>query len=169
MAEQKSIIVEPLIVEEKTKGSRSDNNLKSAFAASPIHKKELTDKERFETFIKLTKGKILNGNGINSYDTRFVGNDQNPLPDLEDVETGGGGLPSTPYTPNLTSPGPGSLNAANQPAYEGEFKDKNNVSNFGSGLNSLTSPSETSQKISDQSKLGQYIMGRSYQGSDGKA
>lgn len=169
MAEQKSILVEPLIVEEKVKGTRFDKNIKSSFSASPIHKKELTDAERFETFIKLTKGVIQNGHGINSFDTRYLGNDQNPLPNLEDVEVGGGGLPSTPYTPNLTSPGPGSLNAGNQPAYEGTFKDKENVSNFGSGMNGLTSPSQTSQKIAEQTTLGQYIMGRSYQGSDGKA
>lgn len=169
MAEQKSIIVEPLIIQAKSKGTRNEDNLKSSFYASPIHKKEITDKERFETFLKLTKGVIINGNGVNSFDTRYTGNDQNPLPDLEDVVTGGGGLPSTPYTPNLTSPGPGSLNAVNQPEYEGEFKSKDNVSNFGSGMNGLTSPSETSQKIAEQTKLGQYIMGRSYQGSDGKA
>lgn len=169
MPEQKSILVEPLIVQTKAKGTRSDSNLSSAFYASPIHKKEITDKERFETFIALTKGVIINGNGINSFDTRYLGNDQNPLPNLEDVETGGGGLPSTPYTPNLTSPGPGSLNASNQPAYEGSFKEKDNISNFGSGMNGLVSPSETSQKISEQTTLGQYIMGRSYQGSDGKS
>lgn len=169
MAEQKSILVEPIIVNEQPKGTRNNENLKSAFYASPIHNNELTDAERFETFIKLTKGVIVNGNGINSFDTRYLGNDQNPLPNLNDVETGGGGLPSTPYTPNITAPGPGSVNAANQPAYEGNFKDPNNVSNFGSGLNSLTSPSETASKIAEQTTLGNYIMGRSYQGSDGKS
>lgn len=169
MAEQKSILVEPLIVNQKPKGTRNVINVKSAFPASPIHSKELTDAERFESFIALTKGVIINGNGINSFDTGYNGNDQNPLPNLADVETGGGGLPSTPYTPNLTSPGPGSVNATNQPAYAGEFKDPDNVSNFGSGLNSLTSPSETSNKIAERTSLGSYIMGRSYQGSDGKA
>ena len=169
MAEQKSIIVEPIIVNEQPKGTRNNNNLKSAFYASPIYNNELTDAERFETFIKLTKGVIINGNGINSFDTRYNGNDQNQLPNLTEVETGGGGLPSTPYTPNITAPGPGSLNAVNQPAYEGEFKDPKNVFNFGSGLNGLTSPSETSSKIAGQTTLGNYIMGRSYQGSDGKA
>ena len=169
MAEQKTALVESILVEEKTKGTRNQKNLNSAFYASPIYKKELTDSERFESFIKLTKGVILNGNGINSFDTRYVGNDQNQVPNLLDVETGGGGLPSTPYTPNLTSPGPGSVNAANQPEYEGSFKDPNNISNFGSGLGGLVSPSDTSQKIVNQSTLGQYILGKSYQGSDGKS
>lgn len=169
MAEQKTSLVEALFVEEKAKGTRNQENLKSAFYASPIYNQELTDKERFETFIKLTKGVILNGNGLNSFDTRYRGNDQNPVPNLEDVESGGGGLPSTPFTPNLTSPGPGSVNAVNQPAYEGTFKDKGSISNFGTGLGGLVSPSDTSQQIAEQTTLGQYIMGKSYQGSDGKA
>ena len=169
MAEQKSIMVEPLIVEEKQKGTRIDKNLKSAFYASPIHSNEINDKERFKTFIDLTKGVIVNGNGINSFDTRYLGNDTNSVPNLEDVETGGGGLPSTPFTPNLTSPGPGSLNAANQPEYDGTFKNKDNISNFGTGMGGLVSPSETSSKIAERTVLGQYILGRSYAGSDGKS
>lgn len=167
MPEQRSIIVEPLIVQQKAKGTRNDANLKSSFYASPIYN-ELSDKERFETFIKLTKSPIANGNGLNFFNPDYSGNEQNPIPNLEDVETGGGGLPSTPYTPNLTSPGPGSINATNQPVYEGSFKERENISNFGTGLGSLVSPNETAPKIVERSRLGQYIMGKSYQGSDGK-
>ena len=168
MPEQRSILVQPLPVELKPKGTRNDINLKSSFYASPIHNNEISDKERFETFIKLTKNTITNGNGINLFNPDYTGNDQNPLPNISDVETGGGGLPSTPYTPNLISPGPGSVNASNQPEYEGSFKEKENISNFGTGLGGLVSPSETAPKIVEQTKLGQYIMGKSYLGSDGK-
>jgi hypothetical protein len=168
MAEQRSIIVEPLVVQVKDKGARNDENLKSAFYASPIYN-ELSDEERIKTFLNLTRGIIENGNGINSFDTRFRGNDQNPVPNLENVETGGGGLPSTSFTPNLTSPGVGSVNAAGQPEYEGEFKSPENISNHGSGLGGALSPHEISENISKGSEsLRNYILGRSYKGSDGK-
>jgi hypothetical protein len=167
MPEQRSILVEPLVVQQKDKGTRNDQNLKSSFYASPIYTQEISDKERFETFIKLTKSTIINGNGLNLFNPDYSGNDQNPLPNIQDVQTGGGGLPSTPYTPNLTSPGPGSVNATNQPEYEGTFKQRENISNFGVGLGGLVSPSETAPKIAERSRLGQYIMGKSYAGSDG--
>ena len=92
------------------------------------------------------------------------------MTDLSSVKVGGGGLPSTPYTPNVTSPGPGSINAADQPVFNGEMKDVNSINNFGSGLGGLLSPSETAAKIADsRQKLGQYISGKSFQGSDGKS
>jgi len=168
MAEQRSIIVEPIIAQPRDKGARNDANLKSAFYASPIFN-ELSDEERIKTFVSLTRGVIENGNGINSFDTRFKGNEQNPVPNLENVETGGSGLPSTPFTPNLTSPGVGSVNAANQPAFEGEFKSPENISNHGSGLGGALSPHEYSENISKGSdSLRNYILGRSFKGSDGK-
>lgn len=168
MPEQRSIIVEPLVVSPQPKGVRNDSNLKSIFYASPIHNSELSDVERFETFISETKGTIINGHGINKFSTLYKGTPQNPIPNLSDVATGGGGLPSTPYTPNLTSPGPGSLDASNQPEYQGDFKDPASISNHGSGLGGLVSPIETAPKIVERSKLGQYIMGKSYDGSDGQ-
>ena len=167
MPDQKQIIVEPIVSANNSKGSRNQSNLNSIFSSSPIYS-ELSDEERLSTFLSLTKGEILNGNGISFFDTRFVGNTKNPVPNLNDVETGGGGLPATPYTPNLTSPGPGSLNAADQPAYTGEFKDPENISNFGSGLGGLVSPHESSKKISENfATLGEYLAGKSFDGSNG--
>ena len=167
MPDQKQIIIEPIVSENNSKGSRNQNNLNSIFSASPIYG-ELSDIERLETFLSLTKGEILNGNGISFFDARFVGNIQNPVPNLNDVATGGGGLPSSPYTPNLTSPGPGSVNASDQPAYTGDLKDPSNISNFGSGLGGLVSPHETSKKISENfDTLGKYLSGKSFDGSNG--
>jgi hypothetical protein len=166
MAEQKQILVEPIIETGAQKGSRRQLNLNSCFSASPVYN-ELSDKERLETFLSLTKGIIKNGNGVNSFDTRYNGNDIDAVPNLNNVETGGSGLPSTPYSPNLTSPGPGSMNASAQPAYEGSFKDVENISNFGSGLGGLMSPHESSKNIANQSSLNQFIKGRSYNGSNG--
>ena len=79
------------------------------------------------------------------------------------------GLPATPYIPNLASPGPGSVNASDQPVYTGDLPDANLNSEFGSGLGGLVSPHETTPKIASQELLGTFISGRSFLGSDGKA
>ena len=70
--------------------------------------------------------------------------------------------------PNVTSPGPGSINAADQPKFEGELPDPATRLNFGSGLGNTASPSKTSKDIAKQTILGNYISGRSFPGSDGK-
>ena len=170
MPEQRQIIVEPLTVIPRAKGTRNDVNLRASFPNSPLFTNDITDIERKKLYQQLAlDGEVLNGNGINRFNRDFVGTSQDPVPNLEDVVTGGGGLPASPYVPNLTSPGPGSFNAADQPAYAGELPDKEFRNNWGTGLGGLVSPSQTSAEISKQSTLGSYISGRSYQGSDGKA
>lgn len=170
MPEQRQIILQTVPPSPKALGARNENNIKSSFPSSPIHSGELSDEERKKLFQELVlDGVVLNGHGVNSYSRDFVGTSDNPVPDLNDVETGGGGLPASPYVPNLTSPGPGSVNASDQPAYSGELKDPEFNVEFGSGLGGLVSPSVTSANISKQGVLGAYISGRSYQGSDGKA
>ena len=164
MSEQPQKIVKADPASNKPLGSRNNVNIKSAFPSSPIYLEELTDEERKESFKNLVlDGLVLNGNGINSFDR-----DYSNAPNLEDVEIGGGGKPSSPYTPNLTSPGPGSVNAADQPVYNGVIPDASEKqSAFGSGLGGTVSPSETSSQMKDIASLGEYISGKSYQGSDG--
>ena len=170
MAEQRHTIVNANLVVPKAKGTRNDVNIKAAFPNSPIYLGVVTDEERKKLYQELAlDGIVLNGHGINSYDRDFKGTTQNPVPNLEDVETGGGGLPASPYVPNLASPGPGSVNAADQPVYEGELPNQDYNVEFGTGMGGLVSPSQTSAEISKQGTLGSYISGRSYQGSDGKA
>ena len=170
MPEQRSTIVQPAAAPNKSKGARRDANLRAAFPESPIYKNDITDEERRKAYQELALDGVVNGgNGINSFDRDFKGTTQNPVPNLEDVETGGGGLPSSPFTPNLTSPGPGSVNAADMPEYAGELPSEEFINEFGSGMGGLISPSQTSAEISKQGTLGTYISGRSYQGSDGKA
>ena len=165
MAEQNQIIVQPIIVANKALGARKDGNLQSIFSASPIFNGDLSDQERKEAYQKLAlDGVVIGGHGLNSYDRDFTG-----APDLENVETGGGGLPASPFSPNVTSPGPGSINAADQPEYTGELKDMQNNVEFGSGLGGTVSPAQTAKRISEQGVLGSYISGKSYLGSDGKS
>lgn len=165
MPEQRQIIVEPKSVTYRAKGTSNVGNLKSCFPSSPIHTGDISDDERRKAFNYLVQeSTILNGNGINSFNPNYL-----DAPNLEEVVTGGGGLPSSPYTPNLTSPGPGSLNAADQPEYEGQLPDKELRNNFGTGNGGLVSPSTTSKEISKQTTLGSFISGKSYLGSDGRS
>ncbi len=167
MAEQPQLIVEVPAPTEKAYGTRSDTNLRVSFPESPVYKGEISDAERKDLFQdECLDGVVVSGHGLNSYNRDFVGTTQDPVPNLEDVETGGGGLPASPYIPNLTSPGPGSLSAADQPEFTGTLPDAESNVEFGSGLGGLVSPAETSERISAQS-LGSYISGKSYAGSDG--
>ena len=168
MASQPQTIVQPSIPTERAFGTRSDTNLRSAYPASPIYSGDLTDNERKKTYQDLAlDGEVFNGHGLNSFDRDFNGTSQNPVPNLEDVQTGGGGLPASPFIPNLTSPGPGSLSAADQPVYNGTLPDPATNVEFGSGLGGLISPETTSKRISEQT-LGNYISGKSFQGSNGQ-
>jgi len=162
MAEQPQTIVEPAVPVDKPYGSRNEINLQAMFGASPMYSGELTDTERTIVYQESAlDGVVTNGLGLNSFNRDYAENDP---PDLEDVETGGGGLPATPYVPNPTSPGPGSVFAGDQAPFEGEIPDS--APEYGSGLGGLVSPSVTSLEIQKQT-LGSYISGRSYAGSDG--
>jgi hypothetical protein len=172
MAEQNQIIVEPVVETGKAKGSRNQVNLVSCFPASPIYAAAggISNDERKKTYQDLAlDGKIVNGNGLNSFNLDFEGTTQNPIPNLADVDIAAHNLPS-PFMPNPTSPGPGSLNAADKPAYTGTVPDMNFNVEFGSGKGGTVSPIETAGEISRQSVyLSSYISGRSYAGSDGQA
>ena len=165
MAEQNQIIVEPVIETGKPKGSRKQVNLNSCFPSSPLYMASLKDEERKKEYEKLAlAGTVINGNGLNSFNRDFV-----DAPNLEDVDVTSHNLPS-PYMPNPTSPGPGSVNAADKPAYTGDVPDQDFNIEFGSGKGGTVSPSETAKEISKQSiYLSSYISGRSYAGSDGQA
>ncbi|MAG25298.1 hypothetical protein CMI47_06930 [Candidatus Pacearchaeota archaeon] len=166
MPEVKQITVEASPASKSPLGARNEKNLQKSFSASPIYSGDLTDDERREEYERLALiGEVTNGLGVNTFNRDFVGTSNDPTPELSDVKTGGGGLPSSPYVPNITSPGPGSVFPNDQAPYEGELPDPG--VEYGSGLGGQTSPSDTSEKIASQ-KIGQYISGRSYQGSDGK-
>ena len=164
MAEQPQTIVEPAAPTDKPYGARSQSNLQSIYPGSPILNGDITDDERKETYqAEALDGNVANGLGFNTFNRDYA---QNGAPNFDDVETGGGGLPASPYIPNLTSPGPGSISAADQPEFTGNLPNPENNVEFGSGLGGLASPAETSERISGQT-LGNYISGKSYAGSNG--
>ena len=166
MAEKPQTIVQPAVPSDSPLGARSETNARSIFSKSPIYQGEISDDERKQYYVdNCLNGTVINGHGVNSFNLDFKGTNQ-PVPNLEDVETGGQGKPASPFVPNLTSPGPGSVSANDQEEYAGELPSSS--PEFGSGLGGTVSPSQTSEQISSQ-KLGDYITGRSYQGSDGRS
>jgi len=154
-------------------GHRNDTNLQAAFKNSPLYA------EYSEEAVENIGIAAHNGNGGNGDDVPNIGVEEGIVndggymfgefdlnygdaPDLEEVETGGGGLPATPYTPNPSSPGPGSVHYADQPEYTGDLPVA--TPQFGTGHGGTVSPSKTSQGIATQT-LGEYLSGRSYDGS----
>ena len=110
-----------------TLGSRKESVLQESFASSPIYSKatsspdgegsiKLTDSDLKTWFIDhVVNGTVPQSEGYygfdEAYNRDFVG-----APDLTKVEVGAGGLPSTPYTPNPSSPGEGNgVNAESKP------------------------------------------------------
>ena len=146
----------------KTKGSSNTSNLKKAFPNTPQYT-DYKDADAVQIYEELLNSEGISYNGVSNFSMNY----DNGAPNLEEVETGGGGLPATPFSPNISSPGPGEYSATAQPEFDGDTKNVDAISNFGTGLGGLVSPSTTTKNLS-QTKLGQYISGRSYQGSDGK-
>jgi len=155
-------------------GHRNDVNLSAAFATpvGTIYSEEAVKNAGISALnggggagdsipnIGVTEGVINDGGYMfGTFDLNYPNS-----PDLETVSVGGEGLPSSPYVPNLASPGVGSTNPADQPEYLGNIPEKGDE--FGSGIGSQ-SPSESTAKIADQT-IGSYLLGRSYLGSDGR-
>lgn len=164
MSSLKQNLVEYSNTVSKSKGTSNSANLKKAFPGSPIHSGKITDNERLNFYQDEVMDKEgLTINGVANFSMNYDNS-----PNLDDVITGGEGLPSSPYTPNITSPGEGSTNAVTQPEYDGEIKSVEYISNFGTGLGGTVSPQKTSKNIASL-KIGKYISGRSYEGSDGKS
>jgi hypothetical protein len=91
--------------------------MKSLYPTSPIHNGTLAPKE----ITKMGNELLLTGvettpDFPDGASRDFEGTTKDPVPDLQSVATGGGGLPTTPFVPNLASPGTADLNPANQPA-----------------------------------------------------
>ena len=135
-----------------------------AFAASPIHQGEdpLLDDGTLEAPIrkhyqKLCLDGIINDGGhtFGEFNPNFA---DNGAPSFGDVPTGGGGLPASPWVPNITSPGPGSMNPTDMPAPPDGYGQEA-PTQWGTGVGSQLSPAQSSEKIATQ-KLGQYLLGK---------
>ena len=127
------------------------------FPGSPIYTQKGTDIEEFtdEGIKDWYQANVLNAeiksDTFGTFSTEFLG-----APDLGAVVVGGGGDPSTPYTPNLTSPGEGSVNPKDQKEMDPASLPSATDGTYGSG-GSTTNPAKTSPKIAG-STLGEYLL-----------
>jgi hypothetical protein len=168
MGSNKQTLLEYTNTTTKPLGSSNTTNLIKAFPNAPMYT-DYKDAAAKDIYLKLLNSEssdisdVIGYYGLSNFSFNYH---ENGAPSLEEVETGGGGLPATPYSPNIVSPGPGSSRATDQAEYSGETKNIDSINNFGTGLGGLVSPSETSVNISS-SKLSGYISGKSFLGSDG--
>ena len=184
MSERDHTISNPSDTQTGGFGKRHPVNYAAAYPASPIHDGTMTDESVVKTFIPAVQEGDATA-GFDAYGTTIAGGVGNRMssydrdfPDAPDVANNsetvdgkafgsGEGAPSSPYVPPLTSPGPGSVSATDQPAYTGVLPEA--TGEFGSGLGGTANPSSTSSEISaqDVDTATALISGRSYAGSAG--
>ena len=175
MPEVRQTMLTPDPNDESPLGDRLQANLESAYPQSPIFLGDVSDEERKTLYQENCLDGTASGLGVNNFNRDYLGTSENPVPDIGgNTETVDGkafgegqGAPTTPYIPPLTSPGPNSVAAGDQPAFTGTTPDPESNVEFGSGLGGLSSPAESSVQISGQTLLSDYISGRSYEGSAG--
>ncbi len=184
MSERDHIISNPSDTQSGGFGKRYPANYASAYPASPVHNGTMTDDEVTKTFIPaVQEGDATSafdaygttvasgvGNRMSSYDRDYPDAPDvagNTMTDDGKAFGAGEGAPSSPYVPPLTSPGPGSVSATDQPAYTGTLPVAGGE--FGTGLGSTANPSDTSPEIATQDvdTATALISGRSYAGSAG--
>jgi len=140
-------------------GSTSTTDLKICFPASPLYDGTYTEEKVRELFTKLVLAPTIDDKG---HTFGVVKMDFSDAPDLTQVKIGGGGLPGSPYAPNIASPASGMNPKTIPDAGVGATQRQPHGSQPFIG-NGLTSPSETSNKIATQNrKLGDLIFGQSY-------
>jgi hypothetical protein len=143
-------------------GKSSTSTMTTMFPASPLYNGDLSDAERREAGQKFLKDGTLPEAGgyfgIPGFSRDF---NDNGAPDIPaEVQTGGGGLPATPYVPNPSPPGPGDTNPYNQPEPPDNFPGPQNNSIPGGQGGGTTNPSETSKNIARET-IGSYLLGDS--------
>lgn len=156
MPTHKQTTVEP-VASTRNMGSSDSATLASSFPASPIHAGEMTA----ESIAKQFQEGVLDGtvnDGGHTFGT--FSRDYKDSPDLKEVKSGGGGLPGSPYVPNPTSPGPGSINPADQSEPPEGFG-QTPPSQWGSGVGSQLQP-KTSSEQQSRGTLGDYVMGKAW-------
>lgn len=170
-------------------GDRNQGNLKAIFPSSPIYKAEYTTEAVKNVGIATLNGAGGPGDNVpgvsvadgvvddggymfNQVDLRFAGRRAGGVdelyasPNLEEVVTGGEGLPASPYTPNPSSPGEG--NGADpfaQPEYTGNLPyggdpGQASATQYGRGEGSSANPVNSSAEIS-RATIGKFMLGTS--------
>lgn len=156
MPTHRQLIVE---VPTSTQGNgSSDTSIHQAcFPASPIFKNELTDQTVKEIFVREVQEGQYNDGG---HTFGEINRDYADAPNMGEVETGGGGLPATAYSPNIASPEQGhDPTSIPEAGVEATIEAQGQGSPFPG--DQLASPHETSAVISQQTTLGSLGFGTS--------
>lgn len=127
-------------------GKSDTANLQKSFPASPIHSGELTDEKVIEGGKKLLIDGEVNDGGhtFGTFNRDYVDS-----PDLNDVQVGGGGLPGSPFAPNIASPGEG-MNPSSIPASGVDTTQAAQGAGSPFPGNGLESPKPSAAKVSKQ-------------------
>lgn len=137
-------------------GSADTASMQNAFPGSPVYKGELNDevvKNQFQTLV--IDGEVDDG----GHTFGVFNRDYPDAPNLEEVEVGGGGLPGSPYAPNIAVPEVGQ-NPADIPASGVEATNAARGSGGAFSGNGLASPNDTSVNIARQ-RIGTLMFGNS--------
>jgi len=152
---RKQIMVEPP-VRTRGNGSSDTANLRVLYPGSPVYRGELTDEIATDQYMdEILSGEINDGG--HTFGTVDI--DYRGAPNLADVVVGGGGLPGSPYGPNIATP-PEGQNPADIPAAGVEATERARGSGGAFTGDGLRSPSYTSAVISRQT-IGSLQKGKS--------
>ena len=138
----------------KSLGKRDDLTLRAAFPGSPLL--EMKDDEIKADFEERCLNGTVNDAG-HTFGTQNL--DYVDAPDLNEVETGPGGLPASPYVPNPTSPGEGSVDPSDLPSPPDGYGTTPSATPF-IGVGALENPKGTSERQARHT-LGDYALGKS--------
>ena len=143
-------------VTERNMGAAATNDLKTMFATSPMHSGEMSADSVKENYQKTVLDAVINDKGhtFGTFDVNYT-----DAPNMDDVETGGGGAPASPFVPNPSSPGEGSVSPTDQPKAPDGFGSEPSATPF-SGVGSKLNPKDSSATISKHT-LGDYGFGKS--------
>ena len=143
---------------EGSKGKSNKTALRSIFQSPLLGKESISvpgepglDLSSAATYRQWFFDNVLKGTvdgnhyGLGQYNREFQHKDN---PNLSEVITGAGGLPATPYVPNPTSPGEGSVSPESQKQAPAEFINK--LSADGSAFSGKNIVDNSNLKLSAQ-------------------
>lgn len=130
---------------------------KSSFPSSPFHNGELTAEGLKRQFAELVQSADFNDGG---HTFGQLDRDYREAPNLNDVEVGGGGLPGSPYAPNIASPTEG-LDPTTIPSSGVEATERSRGQGSPFPGDALASPDASAATVSAQTVLGSLSYGRS--------